>query len=151
MNRTLVRPEVKATKVECEFKVIGEFENNGKSFAIYIGEPGTDTGIGIALQNGVAQAMAIVLEELTPPEPSMFELTGNLITALGYRLDGIYIDDMKVEESRYLAKVLLSNEENYLELDWTSGEALAIALQTKCPIYVADNLYKKYLLELGLS
>jgi bifunctional DNase/RNase len=86
-----------------------------------------------------ATAMASELEGIRPPRPLTHDLLRNVLGELGATMEAAEITELR--ESTYFARVLLKTREGKtLEIDSRPSDAIALALRTKSPIYVAKQV-----------
>lgn len=92
-----------------------------------------------------ANAIALQLENITTPRPMTHDLLRNMIAELDARVTRIVISDLK--DSTFFAQIrLLINRgggEQLLEVDARPSDAIALALRTEAPIYVAQSVLEQ--------
>jgi len=72
------------------------------------------------------------------PRPMTHEILGNAIEALGGRLLRVVVN--RLHENTFYAKLSLQQAEAEIELDCRPSDAIALAVQTEVPIYVAEEV-----------
>ncbi len=82
-----------------------------------------------------ATAMATELEGIKMARPMTHDLLKNVLTELGGSVKSIEITELK--ENTYYALIYLNIAGRDLTLDSRPSDAIALALRTKSPIYVA--------------
>lgn len=82
-----------------------------------------------------ATAMATELEGIKMARPMTHDLLRNILTEMGGSVKFIEITELK--ENTYYALIYLSIAGRELALDSRPSDAIALALRTKSPIYVA--------------
>lgn len=82
-----------------------------------------------------ATAMATELEGIKMARPMTHDLLKNLLTEMGGSVNSIEITELK--ENTYYALIYLSVAGRELTIDCRPSDAIALALRTKSPIYVA--------------
>lgn len=89
-----------------------------------------------------ANAIALQLENVSTPRPMTHDLLRNTIAELDARVTRIVINDLR--DSTFFAqiRVLVNRGEGdrMLELDARPSDAIALALRTEAPIYVAQSV-----------
>jgi bifunctional DNase/RNase len=86
-----------------------------------------------------ATSMATELEGIRPPRPMTHDLLRNLLAEFGATVEAAEITELR--ESTYFARIQLKTREGkILEIDSRPSDAIAIALRTKSPIYVAKQV-----------
>lgn len=81
-----------------------------------------------------ANAIALQIENVSPPRPMTHDLFGRVLTALGARLERVVISELK--GSTYYAYLELHRDGSKILLDTRPSDALAIALRTATPVFV---------------
>jgi len=82
-----------------------------------------------------ATAMATELEGIKMARPMTHDLLKNLLAELGGSVNSIEITELK--ENTYYASIYLDIGGRELAIDSRPSDAIALALRTKSPIYVA--------------
>ena len=90
-----------------------------------------------------ANAIALQLENITTPRPMTHDLLRNMIAELDARVARIVINDLR--DSTFFAQIRLlvaqeSGDDKMLEIDARPSDAIALALRTEAPIYVAQSV-----------
>ena len=86
-----------------------------------------------------ANAIALQLENITTPRPMTHDLLRNMISELNARVLRIVINDLR--DSTFFAQIRLAiGTERTLEVDARPSDAIALALRTEAPIYVAQSV-----------
>jgi bifunctional DNase/RNase len=85
-----------------------------------------------------ANAIAIEIEKVTAPRPMTHDLTRNLIRHLNARLERVVISDLK--DDTFFATLWLRRGDEPLIVDARPSDAIALALRSDCPIYVAEQV-----------
>ena len=89
-----------------------------------------------------ANAIALQLENVTTPRPMTHDLLRNMISELDGRVTRVVINDLR--DSTFFAQIRViashGDEERTLELDARPSDAIALALRTEAPIFVAQSV-----------
>ena len=85
-----------------------------------------------------ANAIALQLENISTPRPMTHDLLRNMISELDARVIRIVINDLR--DSTFFAQIRLLTAGRTLELDARPSDAIALALRTEAPIFVAQNV-----------
>jgi bifunctional DNase/RNase len=88
-----------------------------------------------------ANAIALQLENISTPRPMTHDLLRNLIAELDARVVRIVINDLR--DSTFFAQIRLAvgaGSDRTLELDARPSDAIALALRTEAPIFVAQSV-----------
>lgn len=89
---------------------------------------------------GSAEASAIVrkIEHLSVARPMTHDLFISFVKQTGYTLEKVEIDD--VEKDTYFATIILTKDDEIIEIDARPSDAIAIAIRVDAPIYVSANV-----------
>jgi bifunctional DNase/RNase len=90
-----------------------------------------------------ANAIALQLENITTPRPMTHDLLRNMISELDARVARIVINDLR--DSTFFAQIRLlvaqdGGGDKMLEIDARPSDAIALALRTEAPIFVAQSV-----------
>ncbi|MHC1728297.1 MAG: bifunctional nuclease family protein [Syntrophobacteraceae bacterium] len=90
-----------------------------------------------------ATAIATELENIQFPRPMTHDLIRTLFDHLNVKVERIEICDLK--DNTYFAMIHIRNGETVSAIDSRPSDAVAVALRTKAPIFVKDDVITKYL------
>jgi hypothetical protein len=85
-----------------------------------------------------ANAIAAELQGMEFPRPLTHDLLKSLIAELGLRLDSVWVT--RLEEGVFYALLHIHGPNTALELDARPSDAIALALRTHAPIFVAEEV-----------
>jgi bifunctional DNase/RNase len=90
-----------------------------------------------------ANAIALQLENITTPRPMTHDLLREMIQQLDARVTRIVINDLK--DATFYAQIRLmirrvNGDDKMLEIDARPSDAIALALRTEAPIFVAQSV-----------
>ena len=85
-----------------------------------------------------ANAIALQLENVATPRPMTHDLLRNLISELDAHVMRIVINDLR--DSTFFAQIRLASGARTLEIDARPSDAIALALRTEAPIFVAQTV-----------
>ncbi|MDH7500634.1 MAG: DUF151 domain-containing protein, partial [candidate division NC10 bacterium] len=88
-----------------------------------------------------AQAIAIALNQQSPPRPLSYDLMLSILEALKVRVKGVFITDLR--ENIYYALLRLQAPAQELSFDSRPSDAIAMALRAGAPIWVETRLLKQ--------
>src|SRR5688572_2718975 len=88
-----------------------------------------------------ANAIALQLENVTTPRPMTHDLLRNMIAELNAQVTRIVINDLR--DSTFFARIGLTAGGRSLELDARPSDAIALALRTEAPIFVAQSVLEQ--------
>jgi len=85
-----------------------------------------------------ANAIALEIEKITTPRPMTHDLIRNLIQTMKAEVNHILVNELK--DNTFYAVISLVCGGNTLMIDSRPSDAIALALRTKSPIYVEENV-----------
>jgi bifunctional DNase/RNase len=85
-----------------------------------------------------ANAIALQLENVATPRPMTHDLLKNMIADLDARVARVVINDLR--DSTFFAQIRLITGGKTLEVDARPSDAIALALRTEAPIFVAQSV-----------
>jgi bifunctional DNase/RNase len=100
----------------------------------------TDNKLNLPIWIGLleATAMATELEGIKMARPMTHDLLKNILTEMGGSVESIEITELK--ENTYYALIYLNVGGREMVIDSRPSDAIALALRTKSPIYVAKGV-----------
>jgi bifunctional DNase/RNase len=85
-----------------------------------------------------AQAIAVALEKMQPSRPLTHDLMKNFMNSFAISLHEIIICDL--QEGIFYSKLVCSTENNTVEIDSRTSDAIALAVRFGCPVYTYENI-----------
>jgi len=85
-----------------------------------------------------ANAIALQLENVSTPRPMTHDLLRNMINELDAQVTRIVINDLR--DSTFFAQIRVLAGGKTLEVDARPSDAIALALRTEAPIFVAQSV-----------
>ncbi len=111
-------------------------------------------GVGVFLSDGhkviaifvdhfVAAAITMFARSIKPPRPLTHDLIVNILAGLGARVQKVVINDLKDETFFARLHLIQENElgRNLVEIDARPSDSMALAIQQRCPIFVARRVW----------
>jgi bifunctional DNase/RNase len=105
---------------------------------VVLKDPASDSVMPIWVGIFEANAIAIELEKLAAPRPMTHDLTRDLIQHLNGRLDRVVITEIR--DDTFFAVLWLRQGDDIVMVDARPSDAIALALRSDCPIYVAERV-----------
>lgn len=92
-----------------------------------------------------ANAIALQLEHITTPRPMTHDLLRTMIDELDARVTRIVINELRDSTFYAQIRLLINREgsESTLEVDARPSDAIALALRTEAPIFVAQEVLEQ--------
>lgn len=88
-----------------------------------------------------ANAIALELEKVTTPRPMTHDLIRNLLEALNAHVEKIVVNDLR--DNTFYATIYLILDGDEVQVDSRPSDAIALALRTKSPIFVSEDVVNK--------
>ena len=104
--------------------LLQETDGAGRTLPIFIGNP-------------EATAIAYALQGVDMPRPLTHDLLKDVLTTLAVRLEQVVITELR---SSYYAELHLRRGEERTIVSSRPSDAVAVAVRTEAPIFVADEL-----------
>lgn len=87
-----------------------------------------------------ANAIASEIEKIAAPRPMTHDLARNMIRHLNARLEKVVITEIK--DDTFHAALWLKHGSDPVVVDARPSDAIALALRSDCPIYVAEEVMR---------
>ncbi|NIR52994.1 hypothetical protein GWO43_05690 [candidate division KSB1 bacterium] len=110
-------------------------------FVVILKDDVNSRWLPIVVGNTEAQAIALQLEQITPPRPLTHDLIKNLLESVEARVSRVIVSDLR--ENTYYALISLKLNGNNSEIDARPSDAIALALRMHAPIFVEEEVMTK--------
>jgi bifunctional DNase/RNase len=125
----MVRVQLRSVKVDLQSNtpvlLLQEEAGEGRTLPIFIGTP-------------EATAIAFALQGVEPARPMTHDLLVDVIEELGAVLEHVEISEL--DGATYLAELVLVRDGNAHTVSARPSDAVALAVRTGSPLFVADHL-----------
>lgn len=125
-------------KIELEIVALSHSITQTHSYAVVLGEVNGVRRLPIVIGGFEAQAIAVALEKMQPSRPLTHDLMKNFMNAFAIDLHEIIICDL--QEGIFYSKLVCSTENDTVEIDSRTSDAIALAVRFGCPIYTFENI-----------
>jgi bifunctional DNase/RNase len=125
-------------KIELEIIALSHSITQTHSYAVVLGEVNGLRRLPIVIGGFEAQAIAVALERMQPSRPLTHDLMKNFMLAFNVDLHEIVINDL--QEGIFYSKLLCSTDNDTVEIDSRTSDALALAVRFGCPIYTYEHI-----------
>lgn len=125
-------------KIELEIVALSSSISQTHSYAVVLGEMNGTRRLPIVIGGYEAQAIAVALERIKPTRPLTHDLFSNFLFSFNIELQEAII--YKLEEGIFYAKLICNNENETLEIDSRTSDALALAVRMGCPVFTYENI-----------
>ena len=125
-------------KIELEIVALSHSITQTHSYAVVLVEVNGLRRLPIVIGGFEAQAIAVALEKMQPSRPLTHDLMKNFMTAFAIDLHEIIICDL--QEGIFYSKLVCSTENDTVEIDSRTSDAIALAVRFGCPVYTYENI-----------
>ena len=125
-------------KIELEIVALSHSITQTHSYAVVLGEVNGLRRLPIVIGGFEAQAIAVALERMQPSRPLTHDLMKNFMMAFNVDLHEVIINDL--QEGIFYSKLVCSTDNDTVEIDSRTSDAVALAVRFGCPIYTYDNI-----------
>ena len=125
-------------RIELEIVALSHSITQTHSYAVVLGEINGLRRLPIVIGGFEAQAIAVALEKMQPSRPLTHDLMKNFMHAFAVDLTEIIISDL--QEGIFYSKLVCVSENDTVEIDSRTSDALALAVRFGCPIYTYEHI-----------
>ena len=123
-------------KIKLEIVGLSYSQTQSGAYALVLGESGGRRRLPIIIGGFEAQAIAIELEKMTPSRPLTHDLFKTFAEGFDIELKEVIIYNLV--EGIFYAKIVCQHNEDMVELDARTSDAIALAVRFKCPVYTYE-------------
>jgi uncharacterized protein len=127
-------------KVQVEILGLSASPSAGGAYALLLKEVYGVRRLPIIIGQFEAQSIALEMEGIKPPRPLTHDLLKSVIDNLGASITEIIINELK--ENTFYAKIKLEMSTITNEIDSRPSDAIALAVRTGTPLFVAEEVMK---------
>lgn len=127
-------------KVQVEILGLSASPSAGGAYALLLKEVFGVRRLPIIIGQYEAQSIALEMEGIKPPRPLTHDLLKSVIDNLGATINEIIINELR--ENTFYAKIKLEIATLTNEIDSRPSDAIALAVRTGAPLYVAEEVMK---------
>lgn len=125
-------------KIELEIVALSHSITQTHSYAVVLGEINGMRRLPIVIGGFEAQAIAVALERMKPSRPLTHDLMKNFMLAFNIDLHEVIINDL--QEGIFYSRLVCSTDNETVEIDSRTSDAVALAVRFGCPIYTYDHI-----------
>lgn len=109
------------------------------NFVMVLQENNTSRRLPIIIGLQEAQAIAVALEQMQPVRPLTHDLFLNTIASLKASLE--YVKICGIKDGTYISVIVIKDsDQNLIEIDSRTSDAIALAIRQKCGIFISEYL-----------
>lgn len=112
---------------------------SNNAYALILKELDGNRRLPIIIGAFEAQAIALEMEQVTPPRPMTHDLLKTVIDSFGGFLTEVYINELK--DGTFFAKLIF--DDIGIEIDARPSDAIALAVRTNAPIFVNTSIMEE--------
>ncbi|MCH8871695.1 bifunctional nuclease family protein [candidate division KSB1 bacterium] len=110
-------------------------------FVVILKDDVNNKWLPIVVGNTEAQAIALQLENVSPPRPLTHDLIKNLLESVKAKISRVVVSDLR--KNTYYAVLSMKLNGQSTEIDARPSDAIALALRMHAPIFVSDEVMSK--------
>jgi len=110
-------------------------------FVVILKDDVNNRWLPIVVGNTEAQAIALQLENVSPPRPLTHDLIKNLLESIEAKIARVIVNDLR--ENTYYALIGLKLNGSNAEIDARPSDAIALALRMHAPIFVSEDVMER--------
>jgi uncharacterized protein len=122
-----------------EMKVAGiALDAVSRSPIILLKDAADRRALPIYISQDQAKAIINALEKQTPPRPFTHDLIVNIFDSCDIKVERITIDSL--QDNTFYASIVIERNGELKEIDARPSDAIAVAIRTKAPIWVIEEV-----------
>jgi bifunctional DNase/RNase len=110
-------------------------------FVVILKDDSENRWLPIVVGPAEAQAIALQLEQVSPPRPMTHDLIRNILKALDIQIIKVVITELK--DNTYFAVIEIKDRTTIHPIDARPSDAIALALRLGTSIFVNESVMKK--------
>lgn len=122
--------------VELEIIALSHSVTQSQNYAVVLGELDGNRRLPIVIGGYEAQAIAVVLERMTPNRPLTHDLFKNALSSFGIEIKEIVINNLL--DGIFYSQLICEKEGEVIKIDSRTSDALALAVRFSCPVYTYE-------------
>lgn len=125
-----------------ELKILGLSYSQSQlgSYVIVLSDITGNRKLPLIIKPAEAQRIAMELEGIKSPRPMIHDLFKLMSDSYGIDIEEIFIHSLL--EGIFYTKIVTSNGLDEIEIECTAGDAIALSVLYKCPIYTTIDILK---------
>jgi uncharacterized protein len=123
-------------KIKLEIMALSHSVTQSHNYAVVLGEQNGNRRLPIVIGGFEAQAIAVALENMTPNRPLTHDLFKNTLIAYNIEIKEVVINNLL--DGIFYAQLICVQEDNVIQIDARTSDAISMAVRYSCPIYTFD-------------
>lgn len=118
-------------------------------FAIFLKPVNSQSSRVVPIFIGPLETYSIssALDGVTPPRPNTHDLIINMLREMDARVMHVVIND--IIGNIFYARIVIQAEDGIIELDARPSDSVAVAIRSRCPIFMNEKVYKEAAVVVG--
>lgn len=129
-------------KIELAVTALSQSESQPGFYTLVLEDFERQSRIPVTIGPEEAQAIAISMEKMQPMRPLTHDLFKNTLDALQVRLKEVFIRELK-DDVFYSSLILVNAENQVIEVDARTSDAIAMAVRFDAPIFASADLLEE--------
>ena len=125
-------------KIELQVVTISASQVQAGAYAMLLAEKGGNRQLPIIIGASEAQAIIMEMRGITPPRPLTHELFASVIEVLGAKILRVLI--YRAENGIFYSYIFMGAGDKLLRVDSRTSDAIALALRTRAPIFIYEDI-----------
>ncbi len=113
----------------------------GQDNAVLIRPVGTQLAVPIYIDQSQTQSILIGLGNVPLPRPLTHDLLISTLKQIGVQIQRVEITSLK--DGTYFAQLILEHSGEKIIIDSRPSDSIALAVRTKCPIFIAEEVVEE--------
>src|SRR5580700_9284130 len=123
-------------KISLDIVGLSYSQTQSGAYALLLNESKGKRRLPIIIGGFEAQAIAIEMENMKPSRPLTHDLFKNFAETFEIKLNEVIIYNLV--EGIFYAKLICSRDNNEVEIDARTSDAIALAVRFNCPVYTYE-------------
>ncbi len=125
-------------KIRLKVLEVGVADNHADNYILILGEYGGNRRLPVVIPPMEAQAIAVQLEQISPPRPLIHDLFFRAISSFGVEM--LEINIIKFENGIFSSEIILFDGKKQMTLTARTSDAIALALRFRCCIFATPEV-----------
>ncbi len=125
-------------KIKLEIVGLSYSQTQSGAYALVLSEVDGNRRLPIIIGGFEAQAIAIELEKMVPTRPLTHDLFKNFASTFEINVKEVIIYNLV--EGIFYAKLVCERNDEVIEIDARTSDAIAIGVRFKCPVYTYESI-----------
>ena len=126
-------------EIELNISALNASTTSHGNFVIVLQDLSGSKKLPIIIGLQEAQAIAVALEQMQPLRPLTHDLFLNTLNSLKANLE--YVKICEIQNGTFVSAIVIKDaQQELIEIDSRTSDAIALAIRKQCPIYINESL-----------